>query len=59
MYTPRKVVKKILERYPDQIEAKETRVFGFRTPIGEALNINQHKTAEILLDKGAKNVIWN
>ena len=53
------VVEKILEKYPEEIEAKLTRSYAFRTPIGEAFGWNEYRTAELLLKKGANNVIWN
>jgi ankyrin repeat protein len=53
------VVVKILEKYPEEIEAKRTRSTGFRTPIGAAFEWENYKTAKLLLKKGANNVIWN
>ena len=54
-----KVVKKILEKYPNQIEAKTIREGGFRTPIGNAFYSKKYRIAELLLKLGAKNVILN
>jgi hypothetical protein len=53
------VVEKILEKYPEQIEAKEIRAWGFGAPIGDAFHGQEYKIVELLLQKGANNVIWN
>ena len=54
------MVEKILEKYPEQIEAKMIRSVGYKTPIGVAfIGKSYYKTAELLLKKGANHVIWN
>jgi hypothetical protein len=54
LYGKDKLVLKILEKYPEQIETKTA---SFNTPIN--YTFRQYHIAELLLKKCAKNAIWN
>jgi hypothetical protein len=53
------MVKRPGQPKPDQIEAKELRIEGFRTPIGSAFSKERYEIVDFLLKMGAKNPVWH
>jgi hypothetical protein len=50
---------KILDAYPEVLHSRRSKKFGYKTVLSDAFANKKFELVENLLNRGAKNPIWN